>query len=802
MRPKNIIAPLVIAFVCVLATSGAFLLNNVGSDGGRCPSDWPDQSYVGPLLKSDHGTIGYQGFHADVEGNRWYIIRSSDSNGYTTVRAYEADDNYSAGYRVGSPDEVCYLMVRRSEAEADAAQPSQVMFQKEQEEPERLLTLGPSEGGQGGADLTGDDLADAVAILSTSLAISRHASALVAEPLPTSQAGFPGYRATITANISALDQQVQSLAGKGHAARVQQIATRVNQMKANTNLILRDRPDLLRAAAAEMRSRETLTDTNRDVLFPAAGASVDDQFYHLMTNVGSGTAGAGNLTDTDILRYDHMSSLSSNVTLGHTFLLVASLMQDPTFVARIRESYDSVNSRIGRDIDYLSDNGGPNLDPRVVNLAGQVVAAGSGTDNYFDRLESRLELVVQENERVATNEKILDQLLNEINRLAAATQGMPDPGPLPAEDPVSPGFTDTEVKFGQSAALTGPSMALGERMMKGIDAAFKEANADGGVHGRMLQLETLDDGYETDPAFANTMKLIDEEQVFALIGAVGTPTSRAALPLAEAAEVPFIAPFTGAQLLREDELSQVLNFRASYHQETEKMVELLNQAGKTKVAVLYQNDSYGNDGLDGVKTAVDGQSGMELVASWYYRRNTTAINSAAFRIAEANPDAVIIIGGYQPAARIIEKLRMKMEPDPTFLAVSFVGSNALATELGPDGEGVYVTQVVPLPTDDSSTVAASYRHALDTYYPQETPGFISLEGYIAGRLAIERLEACGVNLSRECFLNVLSSSQAVTIDDLTLQYGPGDNQGSDDVHLTVIDGNGQLQPATGITSTP
>ena len=163
---------------------------------------------------------------------------------------------------------------------------------------------------------------------------------------------------------------------------------------------------------------------------------------------------------------------------------------------------------------------------------------------------------------------------------------------------------------------------------------------------------------------------------------------------------------------------------------------------------------------------------------------------------------MIIIGGYQPAARIIEKLRMKMEPDPTFLAVSFVGSNALATELGPDGEGVYVTQVVPLPTDDSSTVAASYRRALDTYYPQETPGFISLEGYIAGRLAIERLEACGVNLSRECFLNVLGSSQTVTIDDLTLQYGPGDNQGSDEVNLTVIDANGQLKPATGIASTP
>ena len=641
-----------------------------------------------------------------------------------------------------------------------------------------------------------------VEVLAAALAISRHANALVAEPLPTSQADFPQYRAKVADDVRALQQQLATLSGKGHEARVGEIRSLVNQLQANMNLILRDRPELLRAVAAEITSRETLTRTNRNALVPASAASLDSQFYHLMTNVGDGTAGSGNLSDADILRYDHMSSLGSNVILGHTFLLVASLMQDPTFVTRLQESYDSVNGRIVRDIEYLSVHGGDNLGSQVVPLARRVVAAGSGDNNYFDRLVNRLELVVDENDRIATNEKILDQLLNEIDRLAAAVQGMPDPGPLPAEEQASMGFTDTEVKFGQSAALTGPSEALGKGMMMGIDAAFKEANAAGGVHTRMLKLVTLDDGYETDPAFANTRKLIEEEQVFGLIGAVGTPTSRAALPLAEEAKVPFIAPFTGAQLLRDDELTQVLNFRAPYYEETERMVDLLDQAGKTRVAVLYQNDSYGNDGLDGVRAAVDSRASMDLVASWYYQRNTVAVNSAAFRIAEANPDAVIIIGGYRPAAQIIEKLRMKLEPDPTFLAVSFVGSNALAQELGPAGEGVYVTQVVPLPTDTGNTIVDNYRSALTEYYPQATPGFISLEGYIAGRLAIARLDACGFNLSRQCFLDVMSSPTTVQIDNLTLQYGPGDNQGSDAVHLTVIGSDGQLQSATSITGTP
>ena len=647
------------------------------------------------------------------------------------------------------------------------------------------------------------DFEAAVEILAAGLAISRRASALVAEPLPTSREDFPGYEDTIIGHIDALDQQVQTLADKGHPARVRQIGTLVNRLKVNTGLILRDRPELLRAVADEIKSRETLTRANRGMLYPASASSVDNQFYHLMTNAGDGTAGSGNVSHEDVFRYSHMESLAANVTLGHTFLLVASLMQDPTFVARIQESYDSVNSRISRDIEYLAEKGGPNLNPQVVRLAREFVKAGSGDNNYFDRLENRLELVTQENERIATNEKILDRLLNEIDRLAAAAQGMSDPGPLSPEDPVSPGFTNTEVRFGQSAALTGPSAALGQGMMKGIEAAFEEANAAGGVHGRMLKLETFDDQYEPDPAFANTMKLIDEEQVFALIGAVGTPTSRAALPLAEEAGVPFIAPFTGAQLLRDEDLNQVLNFRASYHQETEKMVDLLSQARKTRVAVLYQNDSYGNDGLNGVQMAVDNnEAGMELVESWYYRRNTVAVNSAAFRIAEKNPDAVIIIGGYQPAARIIEKLRMKLEPDPTFLAVSFVGSDALADELGSDGEGVYVTQVVPLPTDTDNDVVDNYTQALQAYDPEETPGFISLEGYVAGRLAIERLEACGVELTRECFLDVLDSSQTVTIDDLTLQFGPGDNQGSDEVYLTRIGANGQLESVTSIASTP
>ena len=166
------------------------------------------------------------------------------------------------------------------------------------------------------------------------------------------------------------------------------------------------------------------------------------------------------------------------------------------------------------------------------------------------------------------------------------------------------------------------------------------------------------------------------------------------------------------------------------------------------------------------------------MASGHYRRNTSAIKTAAFQIAEANPEAVIIIGAYEPAAAAIELLREELDPDPVFIAVSFVGSEALADELGSRGAGVYVTQVTPLPDDQSSSVQFSnYRAALSAVDSDAEPGFVSLEGYLAGRLAIAGLEACGADLSRECFLDALQEAQAINIDNIRLQFGEGRQSG-------------------------
>ncbi len=366
------------------------------------------------------------------------------------------------------------------------------------------------------------------------------------------------------------------------------------------------------------------------------------------------------------------------------------------------------------------------------------------------------------------------------------------------EEPSNPGVFDDRVVFGQSAVFSGPAQALGQAMRLGVEAAFHEQNQAGGVLGRKLELVTMDDRYEPGFAYANTRDLIRKENVFALIGGVGTPTSRSAVSLVETHAVPFLAPFTGAGFLRESKLRSVVNLRASYAQETEYMVERLTEdLGVSRVAVMYQNDSYGQSGLNGVRDALE-RRGLEPVETWYYERNSTAVKAAVFHIGAANPEAVIMIGAYQPVAKAISLLRIDI--DPIFMAVSFVGSNALARELGPEATGVFITQVVPVPDDTEMPIVAEYLAALNSFDASAVPGFVSLEGYMAGRLAIVGLESCK-DLTRKCFLNTYQSSQSIDLSSVELQYGPDDNQGSDEVIITVINELGKFVPVTNLVET-
>jgi branched-chain amino acid transport system substrate-binding protein len=354
------------------------------------------------------------------------------------------------------------------------------------------------------------------------------------------------------------------------------------------------------------------------------------------------------------------------------------------------------------------------------------------------------------------------------------------------------GVTPDAIMFGQAAVLEGPASALGTGMRAGIGAAFDEANKKGGVHGRQLKLISVDDGYEPDKSIAATKKLIDEDKVFALVGPVGTPTSAAAQPIATAAKVPFIGAFTGAGFLRNPKLENVINVRASYDAETEAWVRHLTDDLKIKkIAIFYQDDAFGRAGLSGFKKAMD-KRGMEIAAEGTFERNTVAVKSALLTLKRAEPEAVVMVGPYKPCAEFIELAR-KTDFNPVFVNISFVGAVALAKELGPDGNGVVVSQVVPFPWDTSLKVVGDYQAAIKARDPQLQPEFVSLEGYLVGRLVIAALEKAGPDVTREGLLKAIKDTGSFDLGGLAMTFGPDDNEGLDKVFMTVIQPDGSFK---------
>ncbi len=355
------------------------------------------------------------------------------------------------------------------------------------------------------------------------------------------------------------------------------------------------------------------------------------------------------------------------------------------------------------------------------------------------------------------------------------------------------GVSDSTITFGQAAALEGPAAALGTGMKLGLEAAFAEANAAGGVHGRTIELVSYDDGYEPDRSIAQVTKLIEEDKVFGLIGPVGTPTSKATQPIATAAKVPFVGPFTGAGFLRDTKHGNIVNVRATYASETEAWIAHLHDRLKMdKIAILYQDDAFGRVGLKGVTAAME-KRGLELVAQGTYQRNTVAVKAALLEIRKAKPDAVVMVGAYKPIAEFI-KLAKKVKMDSKFVNISFVGSKALSNELGDAGQDVIVSQVVPFPWDDQLPLVKNYQAALKAVDPTAEPGFVTLEGYMVGRLAVMGLEAAGKDLTRENFLNAFWSTGNFDLGGVTLSYGSDDNQGMDKVFMTDIQEDGSFKP--------
>ena len=349
---------------------------------------------------------------------------------------------------------------------------------------------------------------------------------------------------------------------------------------------------------------------------------------------------------------------------------------------------------------------------------------------------------------------------------------------------------NNKIILGQSAAFTGPAAELGIQFQQGAKLWFEQLNAQGGIAGKTIEIRSLDDGYEPDRCAANTQKLISED-VHALFGYIGTPTSLAALPLLTKAQVPFIAPFTGAMGLREPFNKQVFHLRASYNDETALIVRQLTNLGLKKIAVFHQNDAYGKAGLDGVTLALEKQ-GLKPVATATVERNSVDVAAAVRTINAAMPDAVVQISAYKSCAAYVRAARAAGYGG-TFYNVSFVGTQALADELGKAGAGVVVSQVMPSPYSAARPIAREFADAVRKAGNVQA-NFSSMEGYLAAKVVTEGLKRAGNRIgSREALIQGIESIGNQSLGGFQVNFSASNHVASNFVELSMLTGDGRVR---------
>jgi ABC-type branched-subunit amino acid transport system substrate-binding protein len=360
---------------------------------------------------------------------------------------------------------------------------------------------------------------------------------------------------------------------------------------------------------------------------------------------------------------------------------------------------------------------------------------------------------------------------------------------LVANGSFAQGVTNDKILLGQAAVFSGPAAQLGIQMRNGINSYFALVNEKGGVNGRKLELVTEDDKYEAKEAPGASKKLIEDHKVFALLGYVGTPTGTEHIKVTAPAKVPLVGMFTGAEALRVPMSRYIFHVRASYYDETEKIVEQVLSTGGKKIAVFYQNDGYGQAGLKGVEIAM-GKRNLKIDALGSFERNTIAVEDAVKKIQGVQPDAVVMIGAYTSCAEFIRQMK-KTGSAATFYNVSFVGSTALSSALGKEGSGVAISQVVPFPWGTSVPVVKEYQSAAKKAGFGDY-NFGAMEGFITAKVMVEGLRRAGRNLTREGFVDAMEKMNDVDLGGFFVSYSPKSHTGSKFVDLTIIGKEGKF----------
>ena len=350
------------------------------------------------------------------------------------------------------------------------------------------------------------------------------------------------------------------------------------------------------------------------------------------------------------------------------------------------------------------------------------------------------------------------------------------------------GVSATTLVIGQSAPLSGANAELGNDIRNGALAYFAKVNAAGGVHGRKIELNTLDDGNQVPRAEANTKKLVEETGVFALYGYASATLSRPALPTVEKHGVPFLGPFTGADPMRVFN-KYVYNMRGSYAEELEKIVDHFVPLGIKRFSIVYYDDVVGRENFTAVDRALKKRSLDVVSVASFKDRAKPDIATGVKEIAKGKPDVVILTTLYKATADFV-RLARSTGLSAQMASNSFPGASPLAKELGKDGTGVIVATVVPPPSKRSLPIVQEYQAAIEKQLGKKDYSFTSLESYIGAKVLVEALRRAGPKPTRESFMQALNGMKSFDTGGYLVSFSPTDHNGSSFVELTII-GQGQ-----------
>ncbi len=346
------------------------------------------------------------------------------------------------------------------------------------------------------------------------------------------------------------------------------------------------------------------------------------------------------------------------------------------------------------------------------------------------------------------------------------------------------GVTSTTILLGQSAPLSGSNKSLGDDIRNGALAYFKKVNEAGGVNGRRIELLTLDDANDTKRSGENTRKLLEENSVLALFGYASATLSRPALPFVEKHKAPFLAPFTGADPMRAFN-KYVYNMRASYADELEKIVDHYTRFGTKRFAIVHYDDAVGKENYTAVDRALKERKLSPVSAAAFKDRAKPDVEAGVKEVLKGDPDVIILTTLYKATSDFI-KLARKAGSNAQMVSNSFPGSTALSKELGKDGVGVVIAQVVPSPSFTAVPVLPEYRAAIDKLLGTQEYSFTSLEGFIAAKVVVEAIRRAGSNLTRETFMTALDNMSSYDAGGYVVNFSARNHNGSRFVELTMI----------------